>query len=570
MSQIPSAAPQRLRTPELDYYLTLEDGERIAISVWLPPGLAPGERTPVLLHQTRYGRRSANAAKNVALLPAHSYAIAFVEVRGTTVSSGPRLLEINQEAGDMPFVIRHLAAQPWCDGRVVAIGHSYLADTADVATAHGAPSLRGAIVRHAEFDVFTHSLQPGGVQNAWLLREYDRWTLPMDTGHPSPESALPGPTLTPVRGDHDGSLMRQALSGRLRWRAADFAGVSSRDEPSRSGYSLHDWSPARHLAAMRRDAVPVQYWGSWMDSGTAESALARFRSTRQVPVEVWITANDHDGRRLTDPLLPDAVEARPAWSVQQAAMLRFARESLAGIAPRRIIHYYVLGAGEFRTAPAWPPPGIADTLLYLTAARALSPHRPAGATLAHSVDFRASAGTRTRWSANLGIPAEYGDRAALASAMLTFDAPPVQEDMELAGYPLVRLRLASRSRDPAIHVYLDAVAPGGRVSYLTEGMLRLLHRKVVPAARLPFDQGPDRHGYSRADVAPMTPGELADVEIRLLPVAALIRAGHALRISIAGADADTFARYPEAGEEILTLQFGSRASSVTLPLRPYR
>jgi putative CocE/NonD family hydrolase len=576
------SAPQPPRAPDLDYYLGLEDGERVAVSVWLPTGRAPEVRVPVLLYQTRYGRQSANAGKNMALLPAHPYAVAFVDVRGTTASSGKRLLEINQEAGDMRRIVHHLASQAWCSGQVVAIGQSYLADTADTATGQRAPELRAAVVRQSDFDVFTHSMQPGGVQNLWALREYDRWTLPMDTGQGTQngraldcvlraeDCAAFRPTLMPVRGDTGLSLLRKALVGRTRWRAADFDAVRFRDQPSHNGYSLFDWSPSRHIAAMRQQRVPVQYWGSWMDAGTAEAALARFRSAPEIATEVWITANDHDGRRLSDPLQPQRTTPVPAWDVQQRTMLRFVRDAVAGTPPRRVIHYYVLGSGEFQTSPAWPPPRIEDWILYLTPEGRLSTRQPVQMSAAYNVDFSVSAGKKTRWSANLGIPADYGDRASAAMQSLTFLSKPVTSDMELAGYPRLRLRLSSRTTDPAVHVFLDDVAPDGRVSYLTEGMLRLLHRKVVPAERLPFDQGPDAHSYSRDDAEPMPAGRFVEVEIRLFPVAALLRRGHAVRVSIAGADADTFARYSEGREEVLTVSYGSRATSIALPLRPWR
>ena len=40
---------------------------------------------------------------------------------------------------------------------------------------------------------------------------------------------------------------------------------------------------------------------------------------------------------------------------------------------------------------------------------------------------------------------------------------------------MVSLQLSSTKPDGALHVYLEDVAPDGRVTYLTEGVLRLVH-----------------------------------------------------------------------------------------------
>src|SRR5689334_13390246 len=39
------------------FYLPMRDGVRLAIDLYLPVGLKPGEKLPAILEQTRYGRR---------------------------------------------------------------------------------------------------------------------------------------------------------------------------------------------------------------------------------------------------------------------------------------------------------------------------------------------------------------------------------------------------------------------------------------------------------------------------------------------------------------------------------
>jgi predicted acyl esterase len=90
------------------------------------------------------------------------------------------------------------------------------------------------------------------------------------------------------------------------------------------------------------------------------------------------------------------------------------------------------------------------------------------------------------------------------------------------------------------------------VTYLTEGVLRLIHG-VSDDAVLPYEHpGPPRT-FRRADAEPLTPGEVVRVEMPLYATSVRLEAGHRLRIAIAGHDASTFAGYPEDGTPVLTV-----------------
>jgi predicted acyl esterase len=108
------------------------------------------------------------------------------------------------------------------------------------------------------------------------------------------------------------------------------------------------------------------------------------------------------------------------------------------------------------------------------------------------------------------------------------------------------------------------VAPGGRVTYVSQGVLRLAHRKlVVPGER---EISADRfHSYLKADMAAMTPGVTEDITIAISPIAALIKRGHRIRVAIAGADDENLERLPQRGDATLSLERGT-GSYLDLPL----
>jgi len=124
--------------------------------------------------------------------------------------------------------------------------------------------------------------------------------------------------------------------------------------------------------------------------------------------------------------------------------------------------------------------------------------------------------------------------------------------------------------DGALYVYLDDVSPEGHVTYLTEGELRLLFNKAPTAERGYTTLGVPR-GFSRLETAPLVPNQTYSVAIELFPVAALIRAGHHLRVSLAGADADAMPRVPDTGPapHIIVLRDPVEGSRILVRLKPY-
>ena len=130
---------------------------------------------------------------------------------------------------------------------------------------------------------------------------------------------------------------------------------------------------------------------------------------------------------------------------------------------------------------------------------------------------------------------------------------------------MITLNLASDREDGALFVYLEDVDPEGRSRYVTEGGLRLIHRKTVPN---PYFEGEEPyHSFARADADPMPPGEAVTVSFRLWPIAALVRAGHRIRVAIAGADAGMFDPVPADGNATLTVyRGGADGSRIELPV----
>ncbi len=579
----PPRDPKPAGWSDRSYYLAMRDGVELAVSLYFPNGTPPSKPAPVLLIQTRYGR--AGEAGFGAPWRQAGYVVAIVDTRGSTASFGTRNVDIGaDEQRDMDEIIAHLAKQSWSNGQVIASGVSYMADTADMATSRPAPALLAAIPRQTDFDTYAHLFSPGGVSNDWMLQTWGSAVRAMDLGR-DPEGgdadcvarvadcATLFPILQPVDGDESYAKLRHALAGRgHHWGPEDYAQVTFRDQPGGNGHTLFASSPAAHLAAIRRERKPVQYWGSWLDAGMAEAALARYRSAPEVPTEVWITANNHAQDTGADPFFPGDKSPLPAASAVFAQNIAFADRVRTGSPIARQIHYYVMGAKTFRTTPRWPPADATPFSLYLSPRHQLSSRAPRQAGVdRYAVDFAATTGKATRWSTQFGTPPAYPDRRTQDSRLLTYDAAPVAADTELVGTPVVTLHMAAQTSDPAIFVYLEDVAPDGRSTYLAEGQFRAIHRKIADPATLPYDEGPAPHSFARADALPVVPGKAMRLRFALFPTAALIKRGHRLRLAIGGADADTFWHYSQGKADVFNLNRGGRdASRIEITVRPWR
>lgn len=572
------------RRSDVSHYVTMRDGTRIAVSFYFPLGSAPASPAPAVLMQTRYGRAGIGRWPRTRRWLDDGIVVVAVDTRGSTASFGTRYTEIApEEIADMDELIAHIAAQPWSDGRVFVAGQSYAADTADLATSRPVPAVVGGVIHETDFDVYLHVMAPGGVVNRGFLSDWGMMTRLMDLGRALP--GMPGmpanadcrlraadcaslyPILQPVDDDPDFEQLRAALAGKRRWLPTDLLNVTFRDDLGHNGHSFLAMSPANALAGIRREKKPVQYWGSWMDAGTAEAALARFRSAPEVPMEVWITANDHSNVRNADPFAPTRTVPVPSFDEQNDIQSDFVRRVMAGKAMPRLIHYYVLGTDQMRTTDVWPPRGTESRTLHFSADHALASQAGPAGTHVYDVDRAAGTGTQTRWSTQNGVPPAYGDRRETDRRLLTYDSEPFAQAMEVVGSPVVDLSVEAASEDPAFFAYLEDVAPDGRVTYITEGMLRAIHRRPADSASLPYDQGPAPHSFRRNDAQLVTPGERMQVRFALFPTAARIERGHRLRIAIAGADASTFTPYPREGAERFVVHVGVDASRVEVPLR---
>jgi hypothetical protein len=546
-------------------YVQMRDGIRIAVDVVLPKGLPTGAKVPALLTFTRYWRaRDGGKPDSLQMFFAsHGYATLAVDVRGTGASSGTWTMPWSaEEVRDYGEVVDWVLAQPWSDGKVGVYGNSYGGNAALLLASLNHPAVKAVLPRHYEFDEFTDVPFPGGVMNDWLIKTWDEANHQLDQGA----------GVKPVDADADRSLLRGAIREHSKnielYKAArQLTFRDDRIDAGGRGVTLDDLSVQHRRGEIGRSKAAVGAWGGWFDAATADAVIKSFLSLGSVQ-RAFIGAWNHGASQNASPYFSAA-------SQKLALMyewLRFFDQHLkgvdTGVAPGRVLFYYTVGEERWKATPVWPVVGMKQVRWYMASGNTLSTSAPETDTGAdtYKVDFEASTGEKNRWRTQLGGPVSYLNRAEEDRRLLIYTSEPLAEDTEVTGYPVITLQVTSTHTDGAFFVYLEEVDEAGKVTYLTEGQLRAIHRKVSKDAT-PYATGAPHRTFMRKDEMPLVQGETAELKFGLLPISALIRKGHRIRVAIAGHDKSVFARTPAEGNPVISVARNRRFSSfIELPI----
>ncbi len=553
-------------------YVPMKDGVRLAVDVFLPNDLAAGTKLPTILVSTRYWRAAEGqpAGQMEQFFLSRGYAYVYADVRGTGASFGQWYYPwAPQEVKDIAELVGWIAKQPWSDGQIGSIGTSYTGNTAQLVAAANHPGVKAVVPRFMDFDVYADLTYPGGVTNQMLLRDWGTMVYAMDMN--KVPDAPKG--VRRVDADTDGRLLADAVKDHQKnpplHLAMDSSIVYRDDVVKQFGGATNDQSGTYRLrAAVERSRIPIFGWAGWLDAGTSQGAINRFRNWSNPQILV-IGPWSHGGGFHTSPFLPANRPTEPSSARQTEQAACFFDQYMKG-KPNRLnekaIIYYTLGEEVWKKTAVWPVAGTTSRRFYLAGEKSLTPAKPAAGADAYQVDFDATTGTSNRWYTQLGgSDVVYPERSAQDAKLLTYTSAPLEPDMEVTGHAVVTLAVTSTATDGNFFVYLEDVSPDGTSTYITEGMLRALHRKLS-TEKAPYRTLYPYRTYQRRDGQPLVPGRTATLTFQLIPTSVLFKAGHRIRVAIAGADKETFQRLPSSGDVAITVLRGP--SFIDLPVVP--
>jgi putative CocE/NonD family hydrolase len=555
------------------YYVPVGDSTLLAVDVHFPSNYK-NDTLPVLAAFGRYWRATMDRKQQELKPPLdgrdqffseNGYIIVKVDVRGTGASFGTRAGEYTpQEVMDAAYILDWIVAQTWCDGNIGSYGTSYEGTTAELLCATNHPAVKAVIPGWSDFDVYRSPVRPYGMLASGFIRKWGMYVHLLDNNN------------------------KTILRERVRYVSKDLikaAVAEHKDNPdvykiTKNGpyrnshigeYTYEHCSPVHWKDEIEKSNVPMLVLTSWMDAGTAEGTLLRLQHFSNSQ-KVLMMATCHGGWSHASPFVvsDELMYPVPRIHVQDTMQLVFLDHYLKGAennaAVWPTIKYYNMGEEAYKESDVWPVAGTSDSLFYFEKDGLLSGNLPTTqeAADAYKVDFSATTGKKNRWTTQMGGPViNLDNRNAEDAKMLVYTTPPMEEDLQITGTPIIYLSMSSTHTDGAVFVYLEDVDENGVSRYITEGGLRLIHRKPQTNPNDPYNA----HSFNEEDAALLVPDSVENVMFKLWPTSVLIKKGHSLRIAIAGADKDTFDKLPKKGKPTLTIHRSAmKPSYVELPI----
>jgi uncharacterized protein len=505
MSELQLVARDELPLPieEVEHFtIELSDGIHLAGRRWLPVG-ADASPVPAVLEYIPYRKRDKTSHRDAMSHPyvaGHGYACVRVDLRGSGESEGVLTDEyLQQELDDGLEVLRWIAAQPWCDGRIGIIGKSWGGFNGLQLAALQPPELGAVITVCSTDDRYADDVHYMG---GCLLGDNLSWASSMFANTSCP----PDPALV---GDRWREMWFERLEGSGLWLETWLR------HQHRDAYWEHG-SVCEDYAAIQ---IPVMAVSGWADgySNSVFRLLEHLDVPRRGLVGPWSHKYPHLG--VPGPAIGFLQECVRWWDRwlkgvdngvdDEPTLVAWMQDSIAPALDTRE------RPGRWVAENTWPSEYLEEHELTL-GNRVLSPTgAPAPETDALPIASPLSVGMYAgKWCSFTATPDLPTDQRDEDGGSLNFDSEPLEDAIEILGAPVVDLTLSSDQPVAMVAVRLSDRLPDDRTTRVTYGLLNLCHR--------------DSHGQPQ----PLVPGETYRVQVQLNEVAHRFPAGHRLRLQV--------------------------------------
>ncbi|MFP4073785.1 MAG: CocE/NonD family hydrolase [Actinomycetota bacterium] len=514
-------------------WIPMSDGTRLAARVWLPED-AESDPVPGVLEYIPYRKNDLTSVRDVPhynYVAGHGYACVRVDLRGSGESEGVLRDEyLQQELDDGVEVIRWIAQQPWCSGKVGMIGISWGGFNGLQVAALQPPELGAVITLCSTDDRYADDVHHMG---GCLLGDNLSWASTMFSHNSCP----PDPEIV---GDDWRKMWTERLEGSGLW-LAEWLRHQRRDDYWRHGSVCEDYSAI---------TCPVMAVSGWADGYS--NAVFRLIENLSVPRRGLIGPWRH--------LYPHVGEPGPAIGFLQEEV-RWWDHWLKGVDtavdsdPLLTVWMqdsvppttdYELRPGRWIYETSWPSPNVGERVFALARGRLIDPDvgtESEPLTIQSPLSCGLFAGKWCSYGAPPDLP---HDQREDDGGALVFETDPLTEELEILGPPTVDLEFTVDRPQAMVAVRLSDVLPDGRATRVTYGLLNLTHRNGAE------------------DPEPLEPGQTYRVRVRMNDVAQDFPAGHRLRLSVSTVYWPLVWPSPEP----VSLTIDPDSSTMTLPVRP--
>ena len=480
--------------------IPMSDGCHLSAKLWIPEEAKQGP-VPAILEYIPYRKRDFKAlrdAQTYTYFAEQGYAGVRVDIRGSGESEGILRDEyLQQELDDGLEVLRWIASQPWCNGNIGMIGISWGGFNGLQIAALQPPELKAVVSVASSDNRYSDDVHYMGGN---LLTDNLSWASTMFAYNSCP----PDPQ---VVGEKWREMWLERLEG--------------------SGLWLKKWLEHQRFddywkhgsVCMNYDAIkcPVYVVSGWADGYS--NTVFRLLENLKVPVKGLIGAWGHKyphHSELGDNIdfLEEAVRWWDRWlkdvknGIDEEPRLRvWMQDTVSPISPAR--------PGRWVAEPDYPT-GNVDQKKYSFKPGLLDldeqiPDFMPELTIQSPLSVGLFAGKWCSYAADTDLPSDQREEDGGA---LVFDTPPLPEDMEILGAPLLKIRLSSNKPVAMLAARISDVAPNGRSTRVTYGVLNLTHRES--------DEQPTE----------LEPGKVYTIYMPLNYIAQRFPSGHQIRLSL--------------------------------------
>ncbi|MCI3133531.1 CocE/NonD family hydrolase, partial [Phenylobacterium aquaticum] len=506
-------------------WIPMPDGVRLSARLFVPDtaGKTP---VPAVLEYIPYRKRDGYRGHDSAWGPqlaSRGFAYVRVDVRGSGDSEGVMVDEYDlPELSDGEAIIAWIARQPWCSGAVGMRGISWGGINTLQVASRRPPALKAILALGTTDTRYGNDAHyVGGALGHTNLQ----WAIAF-------KSVMAGPPDPANVGPAWEAMWRQRLAATPPITKT-WLSHQTNDAYWKRGSLDQDW---------RAIQIPTYVVSGWQDSYS--NPVGRILEHLKVPKKGLIGPWGHTYPWTAAPMSLDwAVEELRWWTqwlkgvdtgIMAEPMLRafMPYATWAETRPREI-------PGRWVAEPTWPSPKIRPRILHLTPDGLAD--RPGPGHTATVVGDKVVGLTKPEWIDRPPI-----DQGLDDARSLTFDSPPLTEDLEILGYPSFRVRVAADVPVAKLAVRLTEVTPDGRSWLVSYGLKNLTHRT------------------SDTDPAPLAPGRAYDLDIPLMMVGHRFRKGSRIRVAIS----ENLWPLAWPSPRIATLSLALDRSSLSLPVRP--
>jgi len=462
-----------------------------------------------------------------------------LDARGTGTSEGTNTDEyVLQEQEDGYDAVEWIARQPWSNGSVGMYGVSYSGFTSVQIALHRPPHLKAIVPVYATDDRYTddcHYDRGGNMRMYYDVGHYGGWMVAMNALPPLPELAgSRWAELWKTRLEHNEPYL-------FKWMKQQVDGAYWRNGSLRPGYD--------------RIQCPVFLIAGWRDG--YPNPMLRTYMNLKVPKKLLLGPWVHSQPNVSVP------GPRIDWINEASRFFaHWLRGEDTGIMQEPPVTFYMqeyaepdrtldITPGYWRSDADFPAAGTKELTLYLKEDGKLASAPASGSRGGHDeYEYRATVGLNNGYWSGGGIPFYLpDDQRADEAYSLVYTTPVFDQEVRILGWPQVILHASSSAHVAAFVAKLADVAPDGHSAMIVDGALNGTRRS------------------SLTEPAPMTPGEICELRIPMLPTGWVLKPGHRLRLAVSSADFPNLWPTPERARNSV-YHGGSHPSRVILPVVP--